>query len=267
MFFVRFFLTVVLCWVAIIPGALAADRVIAVVNGQEIMESELDEFTAKVPGPYKEAFKKKSLQQVIEARVFYGMAKDEGLMASEEYKRKMARASQAFLTELFIEKKLKSTINISDRDLDAYYKNNKARFNAAPKVMPGHILVKDKKTADELRKRITPDNFDRIAAGLSKDSPDARYFKLGWMEKGRTRMPPAFEKAAFALKKGEISPVVRSKIGFHIIKAIDAKPGRAKTFEQVKETIRARLTQEKLAGLKQRYLDSANVKIVAKEYQ
>ena len=266
MFFVRnILIVIVLC--IILPGISMADRVIAVVDGQQIMESELDEFSDKIPGPFKEAFKKQALNKIIDSMVFYNLGVKDGLLNSEIYKKKLDKARELIVTELFIENKLKTEIKLTDKEIEDYYNQNKAKFNTGKKILAGYIIARNKDIAETLEKKINSDTFDKIAAGLGKDSPDARYITQSWMEKGKSRMPPEFENAAFALEKDEISPVVQTKMGYHIIKVFDVKPGQERSFVEMKENIKARMTQEKLNSIKQEYLNSAKVEIIAKEYK
>ncbi len=258
---------VLVCWGLLMPAAAMADQVIAKVNGQPVTESELEAFTQKVPEPFKAAFKKKALQQIIDARVFYSLGVKAGLLKTEEYKEKIAKAQQMIVTDLFMEKNLKPRITITDKQVADFYRENKARFSTPKKIIPGHIVVKDKDTAVALRKKITPANFDDIAAGLAQTHPEARFFKLGWTEIGKTRMPQAFEEAAAALEKGQISPVVETAIGYHIIKVYDVQPAQEKSFSEVKDKIKENLIQTQLHRLKQEYIDTANVEILAREYQ
>jgi peptidyl-prolyl cis-trans isomerase C len=265
--FVRFCLVIGLTWGFFLSNVAMAEEVIAVVDGQKIMKSELDEFTEKLPAPFREAFRQKALQQVIESKVFYGLGRKAGLLDSEEYRRKIDRASRMILADMFIEEKLKPAINVTDEEAKAYYQENQTRFNSGKKIEVGHILFKSEDTAVNVRKKITSDNFDDSVAGLSQMTDDARYFMIGWTEKGQTRMPQSFEDVAFSLEKGEVSPVVKSQVGYHIIKVFDVKPGQKASFSQVRETIIKSLAQKRLNDLKQQYLKKAEIEILAKEYQ
>jgi peptidyl-prolyl cis-trans isomerase C len=258
---------IVMVWCIIFPGISMADRVVAMVDGQQIMESELDEFSNKIPEPFKKAFRKKALNKIIDVKVFYDLGVKDGLLNSETYKEKINKARELIVADLFIDNKLKSKIKLTDKEVEDYYHLNKAKFNTGKKILPGHIVARNKDMAETLRKNMTSDTFDTIAAGFKNDSTDARYFKLNWLEKGKSKMPPEFEKAVFALEKGEISPVVQTKMGYHIIKAFDVKPAQERSFAQMKEKIKAGLIQEKLNRIKQSYLTSAKVNIIAKEYK
>lgn len=264
---IRSVVLLVALWGVLFSDVAAADKVVALVNGQPVMESELDAFTEKVPAPFREAFKKKALQQVIDARLFYDLGRKSGMKETEAYRSKMAKAEQMIVSDLFVEKKLKSEVTVTEKEMTAYYRENRSRFVTPKKILPGHILIKDRDTAQGLQKKISELGFDVVADQLSKNDPSARYFKLNWTEKGKSRMPKEFEDAAFALNAGGISQVVQSPIGYHIIKVFEDTPAEEKSFDQVKENIRAHLGHERLNRLKQRYIDAADIKIVAEDYQ
>ena len=90
------------------------------------------------------------------------------------------------------------------------------------KVKARHILVKTesegKKILEELKKGA---NFAKLAQEKSECPSKKKGGDLGWF--GRGKMVPEFEKAAFSLKKGEISNIVKTQLGYHIIKVDDTK--------------------------------------------
>ena len=85
--------------------------------------------------------------------------------------------------------------------------------------------------------------FAELAAAFSMCPSRARGGDLGYFEHGQ--MVPEFEKVAFALKKNEISSVVKTEFGYHIIQLLDRIPERRRGFEEVREEIRDRLMQER----------------------
>ena len=123
-----------------------------------------------------------------------------------------------------------SASSITDADKNAYFKQNKARL---AQVEASHILVKTKAEADSILKEIkSGKDFAELAKQHSLDpqsKPKGGY--LGFFS--HDMMDPAFEKTAFETKIGEVSNVVKSGFGFHIIK-VSAKKS---TYDEVKETI------------------------------
>jgi peptidyl-prolyl cis-trans isomerase D len=115
-----------------------------------------------------------------------------------------------------------------------YYTKNAAEFETAEQVKASHILIKAdlndvaatgkaKIKAEELLRQIAKSDFGKLAAANSDDpGSKAKNGDLGYFSKGR--MVPEFEAVAFKLKKGEVSGLVKSAFGFHIIKVTDHKP-------------------------------------------
>lgn len=123
-----------------------------------------------------------------------------------------------------------SASSITDADKNAYFEQNKARL---AQVEASHILVKTKAEADSILKEIkSGKDFAELAKQHSLDPQSKpKGGHLGFFSHGM--MDPAFEKAAFETKIGEVSNIIKSNFGFHIIK-VSAKKS---TFDELKETI------------------------------
>jgi peptidyl-prolyl cis-trans isomerase C len=154
-------------------------------------------------------------------------------------------------------KKIESGITVSDADVQKVYADNAAQYEQvkarhiliAPKGSPAAQAGKDltdeqaKAKAEDLRKQIVAGaNFDELAKKESDDAGSgARGGDLGAFSRGQ--MVPEFEQAAFAAKVGEVTPVVKTQFGYHIIKV----EGHDKTpLDQVRPTIEKNLKQTKL---------------------
>ncbi len=88
------------------------------------------------------------------------------------------------------------------------------------KIHCAHILVEKLSLAQELKTKITGgESFANLAKQYSIDSSRKRGGDLGYF--GRGMMVPEFEKAAFALEKGQVSDIVKTEFGYHIIKRLD----------------------------------------------
>jgi len=157
---------------------------------------------------------------------------------------------------------------LSDADIKAYYDQNQRLFSGA-QVHAAHILVKDEALAKRLRAELdaAPDKFEELAKTNSTDTATAaRGGDLGFF--GQGRMVAEFERAAFALDKpGDLSQVIQSPFGYHIIKLIERKDGPAKPFEDVKERIRVALTNQRRQELVTQRFDKvkADAKITVDE--
>ena len=139
---------------------------------------------------------------------------------------------------------------LTEEEIKAYYDQNQRLFSGA-QIHAAHILVKDESLAKQLRAQLdaAPDKFEELAKTNSVDTATAaRGGDLGFF--GQGRMVAEFERAAFALEKpGDLSAVVQTPFGFHIIKLIERKEGPPKPFEDVKERIRVAMTNQRRQDL------------------
>ncbi|MFM5109085.1 peptidylprolyl isomerase [Aeromonas caviae] len=148
---------------------------------------------------------------------------------------------------------LGKNIKVTEQDAQDYYDQHQDLFQRPERRQVAHILIpfgKDEKAAEQkaeavLVKAKAGDDFAALAKADSSDTFSAKKGgELDWFEKGV--MDPAFEKAAFALAKaGDLSAVVKSPFGFHIIKLLGVEPAKTKPFVDVMSDTIARLQSEK----------------------
>lgn len=163
--------------------------------------------------------------------------------------------------------------SVTNDEMKKYYDENKDDFYI-DQVEASHILIKtiddeDKKLSDEkkaeakkkaeevLAKAKAGEDFSELAKEYSQDTVSAKNGgDLGFFKKGEMVKP--FEEAAFSMKVGEISDLVESDFGYHIIKVTD-KEDRQKTFDEEKETIRKTLQDEKCDAQVEKLKEEAKV--------
>ena len=149
---------------------------------------------------------------------------------------------------------IKKSITLAESDVKTYYEQNAARFSSAEERRASHILInapKDASAADRAKAkaraqellaeaRKSPGQFAELARKNSQDKGSAANGgDLDFFSRGAMVKP--FEDAAFALKKDEISDVVESDFGYHIIRLTDIRGGKARSFEEVRAGIEAEL--------------------------
>ena len=152
---------------------------------------------------------------------------------------------------------VKRGITVSDADLKSYYEQNAARFSVAEERRASHILIKADAAApaaerDKAKARAAallaqlktdPKRFAELAKANSDDTGSAQKGgDLDWF--GRGAMVKPFEEAVFALKRGELSSVVETDFGFHVIELVEQRGGDKKPFEAVQTEIRTEVAQQ-----------------------
>jgi parvulin-like peptidyl-prolyl isomerase len=156
-----------------------------------------------------------------------------------------------------LRRELKSKITISEEEIGDYYLKHREIYEGKEAVRIKHILIlfpknldaqikaKLKAEMDTIHKRLqNGESFDLLAAQHSQGPAAATGGDIGFIEKGL--MLPAVESVAFILKKDEISKVVESALGFHIIKVIDKRGAGIKPIESVREEIKAKIEEDKI---------------------
>ena len=146
---------------------------------------------------------------------------------------------------------------LTDEEVQTYYDQNQRLFSGA-QIHAAHILVKDETLAKQLREQLDTalDKFEELAKTNSVDTATAaRGGDLGFF--GQGRMVAEFERAAFALEKpGDLSPVVQTPFGYHIIKLIERKDGPSKPFDEVKDRIRVAMVNQRRQELVTKRFDT-----------
>ena len=142
-------------------------------------------------------------------------------------------------------KKVTVSVTVSDAAIKDYYNTHKTQYVQPETREVRHILVTKKALADSLYQQVkSGGNFAKLAKQYSKDPGSAANGGKLTVSKGQT--VPAFDKAAFSLKNGEISQPVHTQYGYHIIQALSAiKPAATTSLAQVRASIKQQLEQQK----------------------
>jgi peptidyl-prolyl cis-trans isomerase C len=224
-------------------------KVMAEVNSGSITTGDFERELKNLP-EYLKAMadtpqgRKEMLDTMVIRELILQQASKDGLDKGPEIEEKLIDLKKRLIVESFLKKKVESESNVSDEDLKKFYEQNKDKFKTGEQIKASHILVKTEKEAKDVLTQIkSGGNFEELAKKNSVDSSSAKGGDLGWFGKGS--MVPAFEKAALALKEGQVSEVVKSDFGFHIIKLTGKRPAGIRPLEEVKEQIKGAIMPTK----------------------
>ncbi len=163
---------------------------------------------------------------------------------------------------------------VTEQDVRRHYEDNIDQYSTPEQVRASHILLKTegkdeaavKKQAEEIlvKAKAPGADFGKLAGQYTEE--EAGKTKGGDLDFfGKGRMVPEFDKVAFALEPGQISDVVKSQFGFHIIKVTDKRPASTRTFEEVRTQIEDQLRWERAQAEAQRIADDAAAKTTKPE--
>ncbi|MDR0268438.1 peptidylprolyl isomerase [Paenibacillus sp.] len=168
--------------------------------------------------------------------------------SDEEFKTALAQngmTEQVLKEQMHMQVKLRKLlepdVKVSDEDIKKFFDENKASFDTPEEVKASHILVATKEEADDILKQLKNGaDFATLAKEKSKDpGSQPKGGDLGYFPRGK--MYKEFEDAAFKLKDNELSDVVKTDAGYHIIKKTGYKEAHTATFDEKKAEIKDQL--------------------------
>jgi peptidyl-prolyl cis-trans isomerase C len=229
--------------------AAKTGQVLAEVNGTTITTDDFNKELENLP-PYLKPMtetaegKKEMLDTMIVRELVIQQAKTDGIDKSKAVADKLEDLKKRVVVEAFLKTKVEEQVKVSDAELKDFYDKNKDKFKTGEQVKASHILMKSEQEAQNVAKELKAGgNFEELAKKHSIDAAGAKGGDLGWFGKGS--MLPDFEKAVFALKEGQLSGIVKTKFGYHIIKLTGKRPAGIRPLDEVKEQIKSAMMPEK----------------------
>jgi peptidyl-prolyl cis-trans isomerase C len=145
-------------------------------------------------------------------------------------------------------------IQVSDREVEAYYNGHIEEYRKSEEILLFQILVNNHDQAVRLRSELlsNPNRFEEIAHKESQSPEAANGGQMGYFERGV--LPKEMENIVFSLQMGDISPITETPYGFHIFKVTKIKKKRLLAFATVAPEIRERILSEKLHSAYQQFL-------------
>ena len=305
------------------PDIVEIDRIVAVVNDDVIVQSELETRirvvieqleNSGVPAPPRDVLEKQVLEQLILDRLQMQIAEQTGIRVDDETLNRqiadIARRNNLTLREFrdilerdgyvfsafreeirnqliktrVQQRQLQDRVQVTDRDIDNYLATRKKQGGENPEYRLGHILVAvsdgaspeeladARARAEDILARLREGaNFGRMAAAESDGQQALEGGDLGWRK--RSELPTLFEKVVPDLDKGEVSDIIRSPSGFHIIKMLDVRGTDRHVIKQTharhilirtNEVLSADAARSRLNVLRARILNGADFAELAK---
>ncbi len=224
------------------------------INGRSITIEEFRQLSEKQPLEGKmRLIDEKGMRDflenyVITREVLYQEAKKRGFDKNEEILAKVEDFRRAMMIDGLIEEVLKGRGEVTEEEIQKYYRENKALFTEPLEIKIRHIVVNSEPVLKEVLTRLSRgESFEKLASTYNIDRSREDGGNLGFIRRGQLAPSFAqFEEAAFSLRnKGDISEVVRTPYGFHLIQLDEMRGTHLRPLDQVKEKIRFFLQAKK----------------------
>jgi parvulin-like peptidyl-prolyl isomerase len=235
------------------------ETVLVSFRGGEITLEEFNKAWDDPDNRNKYKTKGKLLENMLKERILVQRARQIGLEEDEnvssqikaaieqirkEEEEKIKISIQQPLIDAATKVEIYDKVKLSEEEIEEYYKENKEDFIKEEEYHLRHILVETQEEAEAVLEKIRGGaDFAELAKQRSLCPSGEKGGDLGFITRGMTIKP--FEDAAFVLKTGEISEVVKTEFGYHIIKLEEISPERQKTLEEAKVEIEYILLPEK----------------------
>ncbi|MDR1259855.1 MAG: peptidylprolyl isomerase [Endomicrobium sp.] len=231
-------------------------HIIAKIGGIRITETILNEKLASIAPEYqnyinKPSFRKRFIDGIVGEYVVLESAKKSDIYKKREYKnavkefilsqkKQLVEYKKNLLISMYI-KEIRKNIQPNEENIRTYYNKHKELFDKPIEYTMRHILVSDLKTANSAYERIQKgENFTKVAKEISKDNNTTSNGNIvGPFKKGE--LIPEIEEVIFNLKNNEISKIIETPYGYHIVFKISENRLQSIPFEQAKEIIKTTL--------------------------
>ena len=253
--------------------AQAADPVVISASGVEVRRSEFERTLRSLPPEYQQYAlgpgKRDLAENILRMKLLAAAGRAEGLDQSPEVVTQLEMMRENLVANAHLQR-MQGTFEISEEELRQAYDVNKSQyekanarhiliaFKGSPAVQPGKPELTEeeaKAKAEELKQKIAGGaSFEEIAQAESDDvGSGANGGSLG--EFGRGQMVPEFEEAAFTTPVGEVSDVIRTQFGYHLVR-VDSRG--ADSFEEVRDALERAERSKRVQAYLDKLLQDAN---------
>lgn len=289
-----FVLAIMLCTLSVSASAQPSDKVVAVVNGVQLIEADLNQEIQKLMPNYRgvhggmsqeklDNVRNEAMKKLVDMELYYQDALAKGMkLSSDELKTEIANLAKRYKSKddfdkiianagfspdsfnRFVERNILSAriykreivdaVVVTEQIAKNYYDKNATRYSKPQEYRASHILLKvdpsasqDDRTAVKKRmegilKKIKDGaDFSIVASEESDDLTRIKGGDIGYFHEGQAL--PEFDEVLRTMKVGDVSGVLDTIYGYHIIKLTDKKPPRTVPFAEIKEKIKGDITE------------------------
>lgn len=225
----------------------AGGPAVARVNGETLRQRD---FAAMLPDDYQRSLtlseQRDYVDRWIAVELLYDEAKRSNLHRNPDIEAKLERYKKDLVSDMLVQQILKERAVVSEDEVRAYYNEHIDEYTKEYRV--SHILVSSLEDIAEVKKQLEKRSFSWVERRHSIDRHTGVGGDLGFLSKGN--MIPEFEQVVFGMEVGEVSDVIESEFGYHLIKLTDVRDARGKLdYDEVASDISRTLLLEKRAAV------------------
>lgn len=225
-------------------GRRGGENAVARVGGSSLT---IDELYASIPEQHLAMMSLEDQEEAVgnwvKTELFYQEGLREGIGTGDQIERRLREIERELIAEEYIKHRMSEVPDVTDEEAAAYFGKHQNEY--AIQVRLAHILVRNRPEAERAHEQIlkgTP--FETVASSFSIDQTASMGGDLGYMRRGE--MIHELEETAFGLKVGEVSDVITSGYGYHILKVLDRHPGAGQpSFESKRSVVLSFLTSRR----------------------
>jgi peptidyl-prolyl cis-trans isomerase C len=221
--------------------------VVARVNGKALHQRD---FAAMLPDDYQQALTSQELKDYLDrwiaTQLLYDEAQRSGLAVTGEIEAKLEQYKKDLVADLFVQEVIREKAVVTDDEVRDYYEQRVDQYTKEYRV--SHILLSSLEDVEEVKERLKKRTFSWVERRHSLDRHTGVGGDLGFLSKGN--MIPEFEAVVFGMEVGEVSDVIESEFGYHLIKLTDVRDARSKLeYDEVAAEISGTLLLQKRAAV------------------
>lgn len=239
-----------------------SDKVLARINKDVITVGDFTDRISQLPKRYQDAINKNKrtfLDELIVDYLLYNKAKELNLDKDEDVRKVIKEAQKKILIARLLKDQVEDKISVSDSDINEFYEANREKFMTPEVLRASHILVRTESEArDILTELAGGKNFEELAREKSLDTTAQVGGDIGYFT--YNQLVPEVEEACFNMKVGEISGIVRTKYGYHIIRLTERQEPHIKELSEVRNEIEGILKRRKKRFLFNEFVENLKKK-------
>jgi len=247
---------VALCAVLAVVPSFAGERVVATIGKEKITAEQIDEQMRLMGVTGYTSFgdltpdqQRSLLDRIIAERLFYRAAVDKRVKLDPENEKRLDLIRRQAYGWQYVEGKLKAR-QATEADLRSFYARHSSQFERPEARRISHIVVATRQEAEKaLADLKAGKDLAELAGQVNIDQTRESNGSIGWVR--RNMLPEEFEKVVFSLNKDELSAIVDSGAGFHILRVDEIRPAVVRPFDEVRQEVEQRYENARIEQMEQ----------------